>query len=554
MTSLQPADVPRYIRDQFGERDVDVVDVQVRAYPDETNYIVYVDESQIASAAEIGNSLDQAISAAVGNAFIVVRRASQEQVEARLRPLSDGVQDNRATELTRLISARSRVSEAQPSLAYVRDARANLSAVTAGRHHLIFGRRGAGKSALLVETKRVVSDAGALTCWANMQTLRNESAHRAFLHVLDEILAVVVSAQQQRRADSVVSLQASSLYEEVTDLIAQSGSEYERVVRLIPRVQKLLSRFQEQNALDVYVFVDDFYYLARQDQPLFLDMLHGCVRDTRTWLKIASIRHLTRWFQASPPLGLQNIHDADIIDLDVTLQEPKRAKEFLESILHQYSRKVGVSSLARLFHAKALDRLVLASGAVPRDYLVLASNAIKKAQVRPNAKLVGAQDVNQAAGDATQAKIQELEEDMASNVDIATRTLEALRRLRKFCLDETSYTYFLVSHRSKEDDPRRYNTLTDLLDVRLIHLIDASVSDSHTAGQRYEAFMLDLSQFSGARLKQKIQVLDFVGGRIVSHKTRSSEKRKIGDSPLQVISILRNAPTLDLGILPAEVD
>jgi hypothetical protein len=138
-------------------------------------------------------------------------------------------------------------------------------------------------------------------------------------------------------------------------------------------------------------------------------------------MKIASIRHLTRWFQSSPPLGLETTHDAEHLNLDVTLQEPRRAKDFLESILTQYAQRVGVSALNRLFHGKALDRLVLASGAVPRDYLLLASGAISKAQGRVNAKLVGVQDVNQAAGDAAQVKLQELEEDMASNVDSAAR-------------------------------------------------------------------------------------------------------------------------------------
>jgi hypothetical protein len=158
--------------------------------------------------------------------------------------------------------------------------------------------------------------------------------------------------------------------------------------------------------------------------------------------------------------------------------------------------------------------------------------------------------VNQAAGDAMGARIQELEEDMASNVHSADRTLDALKVVRNFCLEEKSYTYFLVSHRSKENDPRRYSTLTELLDVRLLHLIAASVSDSHEAGQRYEAYMLDLSQFSGARLKQGIQVLDFAGGKLVAHKTRSSAKARTGDSPLQVIAILRKAPNFDLSALP----
>jgi hypothetical protein len=53
------------------------------------------------------------------------------------------------------------------------------------------------------------------------------------------------------------------------------------------------------------------------------------------------------------------------------------------------------------------------------------------------------------------ARIQELEEDMASNVDAAKRTVKALSIVRDFCLEETSYTYFLVDFRARNLIPMR---------------------------------------------------------------------------------------------------
>jgi hypothetical protein len=382
-----------------------------------------------------------------------------------------------------------------------------------------------------------------------MQTLRNESPERVFLYVVEAISSVMAGRQQQIRPDSYLSVQTVNLYEGLGTLLGQREVDPLDVERLVPRIQQVLKRFLDASGLRLFIFIDDFYYLPRSEQPRILDMLHGCVRDSDAWLKIASIRHLTRWFQSSPPVGLQTGHDADLMDLDVTLQEPARAKTFLESILLQYARHVGVPALSRLFHTKAIDRLVLASGAVPRDYLNLARSSIAQAQRRQNAKLVGVQDVNQSAGDAAQVKLQELEEDMAASVTRAGRTLEALKNVRGFCLDETSHTYFLVTYRDKEDWPHHYNILAELLELRLIHLINAGVSDQHAAGQRAEAYMLDLSQFSGYRLKQNLRVLDFVQGKIVSRKTRGASvggSDRIGDDPLKLISILRSAPTFSL--------
>lgn len=540
-------DIGTFIRAEFERRSIPILDLSVRSYPEETNYIVYVQEQDLARSVELGNELDGQVSSSEHPAFVVVRKASTDLVEAkRARPLTDGVHDERVTRLIQLISARSRVSEAQPSLSYIRDIKSNLSAVVAGRHHLVFGRRGAGKTALLVEAKRQISEDGSLSCWVNMQTLRKETPQRVFLYVLDAVLTTVVARQQKYRPASAISAAAAQLYEQVQTMISASETAGDAADRLIPRAQHILKRFLEQDGNQLYIFVDDFYFLPRDSQPQVLDMLVSCIRDCEAWLKVASIRHLTRWFQSSPPMGLQTTQDADLIDLDVTLQDPRRAKSFLESILQGYSKTVGIGTLTRIFHGKALDRLVLASGAVPRDYLVLASSSIRNAQRREKAKLVGAQDVNQAAGDAMQVKLQELEEDMASSVESAKRTVVALNTVRQFCLDEHNCTYFLVDYRDKEGNPEDYNVLTDLMSVRLVHLIDAGVSHAHAAGQRSEAFMLDLSQYSGLRLKQGIEVLDFEGGRIVARRTRSAGNRRVGDTPRQVIAILRGAPTLVL--------
>lgn len=551
MSVVSKESVAQRLRQEFRSRAaIEVVDVSVRAYPEETNYVVYVQPSDLARAAEVGNELDSLISTDSDPAFVVVRGASKEQVEARVsEPLKTGVKDSRADELIKLISARSRASKAQPALYYIRDVRASVSAVTTGRHHLIFGRRGAGKTALLVEAMRQLDQEGAITCWSNIQALRNESADRVFLYVLEEVLGTVVTRLRSARKATVLSDMANDLYVRVGTLLNAKETDRTDAARLIPRVGQLIRRFLEQDGSRLFIFLDDYYYLPRDEQPRILDMLHSCLRESEAWLKIASIRHLTRWFQTSPPMGLQTVQDANLIDLDVTLQDPLRAKKFLESILSEYARKVGIAHLGGLFNAKALDRLVLASGAVPRDYLVLASDAIVKAQARGSARLVGAQEVNQAAGDAMQVKIQELEEDMAANVEVAERTLEALSIVRRFCLEEENHTYFLIDFRDKEENPAAYSVLTDLMDVRLMHIIDASVSKAHAAGERSEAFMLDLSQYTGSRLKQKIQVLDFKGGSIIARKTRSAEPARVGETPREIIAILRVAPRLDLARL-----
>lgn len=543
----------RYIADQFRERaGIEVLEVTRRAYPDEVNYIVLVREDDLAEAAPIGNALDDELPPSDRNiqSFVIVRKAPRDLTAAAdSASIVRGVQDDRTTELVSLITARSRVSAVQPSLSYVRDARANIATAIAKRHHLIFGRRGAGKTALLVEAKRQVELDGALTAWVNVQSLRHQETPRIALLILDSITDALLSHQNLLPGASRTAAEVSRLSEQIRRLSSADKVSKTDVTRLYPLMQRTLARYLDTAGQPLYAFLDDFYYINRASQPEILDGLHACVRDADAWLKVSSIRHLSRSWQSSPPQGLQIGHDANIIDLDVTLQEPGRAKTFLESVLSTYCRGVGIPSLGRIFHATAMDRLVLASGAVPRDYLVLAASSIVRAQEREKARLVGVQDVNLAAGDAAGEKLQELEEDMASNVGIAQRTLQALGVVRDFCLQEKGYTYFLVDYRDKESSPDRYSILTDLMDVRLVHLLDAGVSDPHSAGRRYEAYLLDLSQFSGSRLKQRIHVIDFQGGKIVAKQTRTKSDVRVGDTARQVIAIFRAAPTFELDLL-----
>jgi len=53
----------------------------------------------------------------------------------------------------------------------------------------------------------------------------------------------------------------------------------------------MLSIFVEESHGDLFIFLDDVHYLSMKEQPLFIDMLHGIIRDNATWIKAAGIKH-----------------------------------------------------------------------------------------------------------------------------------------------------------------------------------------------------------------------------------------------------------------------
>ncbi|MCE2395153.1 ATP-binding protein [Candidatus Poribacteria bacterium] len=544
MIQLQlPIDTETFIQNRFSAVGIEIQLIERKDYPGERIFVVHTTEDDFDRAARVGNTLDRELAAQGFDGFVAVRKVERE-VKSVVTHIKDGVQNPKITKLVQLLIARSRTSEAQPSLDYVSDTAQSILTAITPRHHLIFGRRGTGKTALMLEAKHRVESKGYLTSWINIHTHSRESAERIFVWIcLDVCEQMQIFYSQKESIPRSLTL-ISKLRDDTDSLLAKQEISADEVGRLVPYMQRIIRRFADTNATQFYIFLDDLHYLPSAEQPKLLDLVHSAVRDSDAWLKVTGIRHLTRWFQAKPPLGLQTGHDADHIDLDVTLEKPSQAKNFLEEVFLSYAQHVEISSLSSILSSKALDRLVLASGAVPRDYLTLSANAINQARTREKARVVGVQDVGRSASQIAEVKISELEEDGASTEGMSNR-IKGLDQILRFC-KEKNCTFFRIDFRDRDDHSEEYRIIRELMDGRLIHLVRASLSDIREQGRKYEVYMLDLSQFSSERFKLRIKTLDFEKGYIIFRETGTKKKPTIGDTSVRLLGILRRGPLFKL--------
>jgi hypothetical protein len=125
-------------------------------------------------------------------------------------------------------------------------------------------------------------------------------------------------------------------------------------------------------------------------------------------LKVGSIRHRSNWYvHGSPPQGIKLGDDADEIDLDLTLEKYSIAKDFLTEVLKNLATTVNLGELDFVTDT-GLNRLVLASGGVARDFLAIFRRSVVAARERGSGSTrgekVGAEDVNTAAGEYDTAK------------------------------------------------------------------------------------------------------------------------------------------------------
>lgn len=388
-----------------------------------------------------------------------------------------------------------------------------------------------------------------------MQVLRGLDANRSFLTVVKRICELPSVLHKQRTLSPASIAKADELARRVQSLSDLSSLPEQKVAQLIPDAQRLVALLCAELAGDLFIFIDDLHYLEMKDQPRFLDLLHGITRDTAAWLKVAGIRNQCKTFTDHPPVGLQSGHDAAEITLDITLEEPKKARGFLSNVLQTYLSASNISNRTGVLSPAALDRLVLASGGVPRDFLTVAARSVQIARLRDNARQVGAQDVNEAAGEAGKQKRNDLEEDAAASTGQASIRLTALDRIRRFCIDERHFSFFRIGLRDKNDHTDAYRLLQSLVDLRVIHLVKSSLSEAHEVGERSEVYMVDLSEYSASRLKKDLSVIELKGDILVLRKTGKEGKRVDADTARKVVQVFRTGPEFSLGnfddLLPA---
>lgn len=275
--------------------------------------------------------------------------------------------------------------------------------------------------------------------------------------------------------------------------------------RHIQTYRKLFKRLSELAGGDAFLVLDDAYHLRKIDQPRVLDYVHRIAKGNNTWLKIGTIRHRATWYvNGDPPIGLKIGDDADDIDLDLSLERFRTTREFLVRILDGLMERTGLQR-QEIVTDGALDRLVLASGGVARDFLGIFRRSISKARERNDnrGERVNVEDVNNAAGDYDATKQEEFHLDVLDGENALQAEYE---RIRSFCTRESRRNIFLLD---KDAPPALRAAVMELVDLRLIHQVDSRVTVSGRKSHVFEAYMLDVSQYTAARKIRDFEIIEF---------------------------------------------
>lgn len=501
-----------------------------------------------------------------------------------MKPVTTSILDSEeVTTLEVLLEEATRASKAGVKR-FIEPANGTLVRATSRTHHLVFGRRGSGKSSLLQKAAQdltvdrrpiafvdlesfkgheypdvllsvltetfnrfaewletaAIAPANKSSFWDRIfgrkptrppfdkETARVLSQDmRAALVVLRELLfsedetKVEDSTSTKSAGSSNVSADAGASFQGTGTKVHASKSvsmeatqtatkqytqdKLQHLHRHILDYQDLFRRMAHLSGGDSYLFLDDLYHIPRRHQAQVLDYFHRVAKGNSLWLKVGTIRHRTQWYvNGDPAIGVKIGDDIQEIDLDLTLEKYKVTSAFLEKILESFLKEAKVQRNAFLVPA-ALDRLVLASGGVARDFLGLLRRSILIARERGDTARggkVGVEDVNGAAGEYDSSKREELTRD---TLDERQELENEFAQVGRF-VTHSKANVFLVDKNLPDE---ALKSVEELVDLRLIHRVKSRVTVADRPGKTFEAFMLDVSQYTASRKKREFEIIEF---------------------------------------------
>lgn len=290
--------------------------------------------------------------------------------------------------------------------------------------------------------------------------------------------------------------------QEVEEQYKRSKIEFLR--RHIMDYQQIFDELALVSDGNSFLFLDDLYHIRKDNQAHVVDYMHSIGKGHKLWLKVGTIRHRTVWYvHGNPPIGMKLGDDAEEIDLDLTLEKYAITKEFLTKILSNLMSSIDLK-IENLMTDGAIDRLVLASGGVARDFLSIFRRSVDVARERKSDK-INAEDINKASGEYDTSKREEFKRD---TYDEEENSLDSIfQKVREFCLEKVNSNCFLLNKDAKGE---HVDQIHELVDLKLLHLIRSRVTvKASRPGQIYEAYMLDLSQYAGARKRRDLGMVEF---------------------------------------------
>lgn len=447
-----------------------------------------------------------------------------------------------------------RISE-QTTIEYL-DPKNHINRLNSKQNQVVFGRRGSGKSLLLKSLRKNDLD-NKLYITINIEDFKDISFPNSISQVLISVIKKIHSEVKgkhnifqyskwkiqnkllkqydkyivelnkkisepdtynesiKKRQASKISGEASSGIHTTSAKVASEIADEQETSREVLRdklneLKNEITNFKEliekTTAFlnkDIYLIFDDFYFIRKHEQPFFIDFFHRISKNTRLYLKVATIKHRSSlYIQTDTFVGVEIGHDIQALSLDYTLDDFNSLVSFMRSLLEHINKKVGVEiNYNNLLTDNAFRFLCLASGGVPRDFLSLFINLGDRMQ--SGGKNISKPNVIDCSIENLPNKMEAFKTDTADEKAVLEHYLQYVK---EEIINSKRINAFLVSNNDVLKYPKINQAIKELVDLRLFHLVNSNISSAPSDGLRYSAYMIDISLFPNANPRNFAQI------------------------------------------------
>lgn len=426
------------------------------------------------------------------------------------------------------------------------------SKLASKQNHVVFGRRGSGKSSLSSSLRK--SDKHIFV-YINLENFKDISFPNIILHVLkssylqirkelkrpfykpswsayksrNNLLKAIKKLEQELEKPDNQTFKKRNKEAESIEIGAEGKGKYSSLNggAKSAKEQELETTFEKDkletlklsidyhqeffnemsNSFDnkpIYLILDDMYFLNKGIQPYFIDYFHRLSKGTNLYIKVATIKHRSLLYQQVDHsyIGTEIGHDIHDLDLDYTLDKFEDLKNFMKQLLEHASTESKANlNIDDLFAGDSFSQLCLASGGVPRDFLSLFLKLSDQYLTR-NQK-INKVAVTDAAIASIGNKMVSINKDSENESDILE---DYLNEIKQFVYTKHRTNSFLVAKQDLDKYKQIRQALRELVDMRLIHIIDSNTSCAPSDGRRYEAYIIDVGLYENSKPRNFTQI------------------------------------------------
>jgi len=458
-------------------------------------------------------------------------------------------------EITKLVTHIEENLRASPSsgLPFV-DSRHSRTRLLSKQNHIVYGRRGAGKTTLIGSTKDAPDH---LDIYLNLEDYKDITFPNIVIRILIEMFDALEQCIRRAHPWYKFSLKANKCQKDITskrilleeylhdpdqetqeisteeschDELGASGGvksisteakvrhdKSKHVKRSLPKskidhlrlelttYKKLILSISALFAdLPIFLVLDDFYFVPKAIQPDLVDYFHRLTKGTALFLKIATIKHRSKLYRRADGqyVGVEPSHDIFEVDMDYTMDNFEELQSFMRQLLDAAIKQARADMIIDdIFAGDGFSQLCLASGGVPRDFLSLFVALANKAA--STGEPIGKVQVTEAAISNIGSKLDSMKKDSGTELAVLE---DCLQRIKQYIYYEKRTNAFLISKEALELDGFGRQAIRELVDLRLIHLVDNNTSKAPSDGRRYEAYILDTGLYDNPRPRNFYQI------------------------------------------------